>query len=86
MEGEMKVFRVSGEMMLSHDSFPEWRRFTVYVRALKAPDAVEKVLSDLGSRHKVRRAHIRIRSVDEVNLDEVNDVRIKALSQLTRVM
>lgn len=85
MEGEVKVYRVSGEMMLSHDSFPEWRKFTVYVRALRESHAVEKVLSDLGSRHKLRRAHIRIRSVEEVNPDEVNDVRIKALSQATRV-
>lgn len=85
MEGEVKVFKVSGEMMLSHDSFPEWRKFTVYVRALREAHAIEKVLSDLGSRHKLRRAHIRIRSVEEVSPDEVNDVKIKALSQATRV-
>lgn len=81
---EVKVYRVTGEMMLSHDKFPEWRKFTVYVRAIKPEHAVEKVYSDLGSRHKLRRYHIRIRSVDEVPLEEVDDLQIHRLAALTR--
>ncbi|MCE4602860.1 MAG: 50S ribosomal protein L18a [Desulfurococcales archaeon] len=81
---EVKVFKVSGEMMLSHDRFPEWRKFTIYVRALKPEHAVEKVYSELGSRHKLRRYHIRIRSVEEVSLEEVDDLRIHRLAALTR--
>ncbi|MGC9210254.1 MAG: 50S ribosomal protein L18Ae [Acidilobus sp.] len=86
MEGEVKIFKVTGEMMLSHDSFPEWRKFTIYVRALKSSDAVEKVLSELGSHHKLKRRHIRITSITEVSPEEVDDLHIKSLSQATRVM
>ena len=81
---EVKVFRVSGEMMLSHDRFPEWRNFTIYVRALKPEHAVEKVYSELGSRHKLRRYHIKIRSVEEVPLEEVDDLAIHRLATLTK--
>lgn len=80
---EVKVFRVSGRMMLSHDRFPEWRKFTVYVRALKKEHAIEKVYSDLGSRHKLKRYHIKIEEVREVSLEEVEDLNIIRLSQLT---
>ncbi len=86
MQGEIKVFKVTGEMMLSHDSFPEWRKFTIYVRALKESDALEKAFSVLGSRHKLKRRHIRVASVTALSPDEVDDVRVKALSQMTRVM
>ncbi|MGC9072006.1 MAG: 50S ribosomal protein L18Ae [Acidilobus sp.] len=86
MEREIKVFKVVGEMMLSHDSFPEWRKFTIYIRALKSSDAIEKVLSELGSHHKLKRRHVRITSISEVSPEEVEDLRIKALSQSVRVM
>ncbi len=81
---EVKVYRVRGRMLISHDSFPEWRAFTVYVRALKPEHVLEKVYSDLGSRHKLRRKHIRIEEVREVPLEEVDDISIIRLSQLER--
>ncbi|MEB3860149.1 MAG: 50S ribosomal protein L18a [Desulfurococcales archaeon] len=80
---EVKVFRVRGEMMLSHDRFPEWRKFEVYVRALREEHALERVYSELGSRHKLRRKHIRIKEVKPVPLEEVDDPNIIRLSELT---
>ncbi|MCE4604640.1 MAG: 50S ribosomal protein L18a [Aeropyrum sp.] len=81
---EIKVYRIVGEMMLSHDRFPEWREFEVYIRALKPEHAVEKVYSDLGSRHKLRRKHIRISKVEEVDPEEVEDLNIIRLSRLEK--
>ena len=81
---EVKVFRVSGRMMISHDKFPEWRKFSMYVRALKPEHAIEKVYSDLGSRHKLKRYHIRIENIEEVPLEEVEDLNIIRLAQLER--
>ncbi len=79
---EVKIYRVSGRMLLSHDRFPEWRKFTVYVRALKPEHALEKVYSELGSRHKLKRYHIKVEEVREVPLEEVEDLNIIRLSQL----
>ncbi|MEB3780500.1 MAG: 50S ribosomal protein L18a [Desulfurococcales archaeon] len=81
---EVKIYRISGVMMISHDKFPEWRKFSVYVRALKPEHAIEKVYSDLGSRHKLKRYHIKIEKVEEVPLDEVEDLTIIRLSELTK--
>jgi large subunit ribosomal protein LX len=81
---EVKTFRVTGKMMLSHDKFPEWRKFSIYVRALKPEHAKEKVYSELGSRHKLKRYHIKIESVDEVPLEEIDDLNVIKLAQLER--
>ncbi len=84
--GEVKVYLVEGEMLLGHDSSPEWRKFRIYVRALKPEHALERVYSELGSRHKLRRRHIRIVSVREVPLEEVEDLRVLKLARLERIV
>lgn len=81
---EVKIFRVSGRMLISHDRFPEWRKFSVYVRAVKPEHAIEKVYSDLGSRHKLKRYHIKITEVKAVSLEEVDDLNIIRLAQLEK--
>ena len=79
---EVKIFKVRGRMLLSHDRFPEWRDFTLYVRALKKEHALERVYSELGSRHKLKRYHIKIEEVKEASLDEVEDLNIIRLSTM----
>jgi len=83
---EVKVYLVEGEMLLGHDSRPEWRKFRIYVRALKPEHALERVYSELGSRHKLRRKHIRVTSVREVPLEKVEDVWILGLARLERIV
>ena len=83
---EVKVYRVRGEALISHDRYPEWREFTVYVRALRREHALEKVYSELGSRHKLKRYHIRIRGVEEVRPEEVEDLYITRLSRATKLV
>ncbi len=81
---EVKTYLVRGKMLLSHDRFPEWRKFEIYVRALKPEHALEKIYSELGSRHKLKRYHIKIEEVKEVPLEEVEDLHIIQLAQLTK--
>ncbi len=81
---EVKIYEVKGRMMLSHDKFPEWRKFSIYVRAIKPEHAVEKVYSDLGSRHKLKRYHIKIEEIREVPLEEVEDLEVIKLAQLEK--
>ncbi len=72
----VKIYRVKGRMLLSHDKFPEWREFTVEVRALKEGDAIEKVYSELGSRHKLKRHHVKISSVSEISLEQAESAYV----------
>ncbi len=79
---DVKIFRVQGRMLLSHDSMPQWRKFTLDIRALKKEDAVEKAYSELGSRHKLKRMHIRIESVKEVSPEETVSKYARELENL----
>ncbi len=80
--GEVKYYRVEGRMLISHDKYPTWWKFSKEVRALKKEHAVEKVLSELGSSHKVKRYHIVIERVEEIPPEQVKDRNLLALEKL----
>ncbi|MCE4617508.1 MAG: 50S ribosomal protein L18a [Desulfurococcales archaeon] len=79
---EVKIFRVTGRMLLSPDKFPEWRKFAIEVRALNEEQAKEKVYSELGSRHKLKRTLIKIEDVKEISLEEATSPYIHHVAAL----
>ncbi len=68
--GRVKVYRVEGLALFSPDKIRRWQPFTADVRALKPEEAIEKVYSDMGSRHKLKRAHVKIINVKEISPEE----------------
>lgn len=74
---EVKVFRVIGE--IKKPNFET--EFRKEVRALKPEDAVEKVYTELGSRHRVRRYQMKISKVEEVSPEEIKDALLKKMTQ-----
>jgi len=79
---DVKTYRVTGRMLISHDHIPRWQKFTVEVRALRPEHAAEKVYSTLGSRHKLRRKHIRILSVEEIRPEEAKSRYVQQIISL----
>lgn len=73
--GEVKIFRIRGE--ITHPSMRT--SFMKEVRALKLQDALERIYSEMGSRHKLERCHIRITEVREIPPEEVTDPILKQL-------
>ena len=72
------MFRVKGEV-----SDPKMRTpFIREIRALKPEDAVEKVYAELGSRHRVKRYHIRISKIEEIKPEEATNLVIQKLSEI----
>jgi large subunit ribosomal protein LX len=71
----MKAFKVTGEINKPELKTP----FTREVLADKSEHAVEKVYAEIGSRHRVRRHHIKITSTKEVTADEVENPVLKKL-------
>jgi large subunit ribosomal protein LX len=63
-----KIFRVKGEIMKKH--FFEPLTFDKLVSATKKDHAVEKVYSEMGSRHRAKRHQISINSVEEEQPEE----------------
>ncbi|RUM46768.1 MAG: 50S ribosomal protein L18a [Hyperthermus sp.] len=82
--GEVKFYLVEGRMLIRAHKMPEWQRFRKYVRALRREHAVEKVLSEIGSNHKVKRFHVVIERVTEVPIEEVPDRNLVAIAGLKR--
>jgi large subunit ribosomal protein LX len=71
----MKAFKVTGQI-----AKPELN--TTFARELladKNEHAVEKVYAELGSRHRVKRYHIRITEVKELAAEEIENPILKKL-------
>ena len=68
-EVRVRNFRVEGLIRK-----PNWKtKFKKEERAVKPEDAVEKVLMEMGSKHRVKRCHIKILRVIEVAPEELED-------------
>jgi len=82
----VKIYRFYGYMLIGVSSAPEWRKFVKEIRAVKLSDALEKLYSELGSKHKVKRSNIKILKVEEISPEEALDKYVKELSKLTYVV
>ncbi|QOR94797.1 50S ribosomal protein L18a [Thermosphaera chiliense] len=82
----VKTYRVKGYMLISHDRLPTWQVFTKDVRAVNESDALEEIYSLMGSKHKLKRYHIRIESITEINPEESIDVVVRELARATRIV
>ncbi len=72
----MKAFKVTGEINKP-------RLATLFVRELladKSEHAVEKVYAEIGSRHRVKRCHIKISSVKEITPDQIENPILKKIA------
>ena len=71
----MKAFKITGEIKK-----PELQTtFAREILADKSEHAVEKIYADIGSKHRVRRCHIKIISTKELKADEIENPVIKKL-------
>jgi len=71
----MKVFRVTGEI-----NKPNLKTsFAKEVVVDKPAHAVEKVYAEIGSKHRVKRFHIKILKVEEVPVEEIVNPILKKI-------
>jgi len=71
----MKTFKVTG-------TINKPRLSTSFARELlaeKSEHAVEKVYAEIGSRHRVRRYHIKIISSEEISVDQIKNPILKKI-------
>ena len=71
----LKVFRVTGEIKKPNLE----TSFRKEVIAMKPEHAVEKVYTELGSKHRVKRFHIKITNVEEVPPEQIENPLLKKL-------
>ncbi len=71
----MKVFRVTGEIRKPNLK----TSFKKEIVAVKPEHAVEKVYAELGSKHRVKRFHIKIVNVEEIPPQEIENPLLRKL-------
>ncbi len=72
---KVKVFRVTGEI-----NKPNLKTaFAKEVVVDKPEHAVEKVYAEIGSKHRVKRFHIKILNVEEISPDEIENPILKKI-------
>jgi len=71
----MKAYRVTGEINKPRLSTP----FVRELLADKSEHAVEKVYAEIGSRHRVKRYHIKITSSKEISADQIENPILKKM-------
>jgi len=71
----MKAFKVTGEIHKPNLATP----FVKEIIADKSEHAVEKVYAEIGSKHRVKRYHIKIASVQEMKAEEIENPILKKL-------
>ncbi|MCL2358719.1 MAG: 50S ribosomal protein L18a [Nitrososphaerota archaeon] len=71
----MKVFKVTGEINKPRLSTP----FVRELLADKSEHAVEKVYAEIGSRHRVKRMHIKITGAKEISAEDIENPILKKL-------
>ncbi len=72
-----KIFRIQGKFMMGNSLKP----FTKELKAIDEEEIKEKIYSEFGSKHHIKRNKIKIEEIAEINEDEVQDPIIKALIQ-----
>ncbi len=69
----MKAFRVSGTFKMGR----EMTRFTMETADESEDGARERVVSTIGSRHRVRRNRVNIDSIEEVPAEDLEDEAVR---------
>ena len=75
MMSRLKVFRVTGEIKKPNLKTP----FKKEVLADKPEHAVEKVYAEIGSKHRVKRCHLKILKVEEISPEEIANPVLKKI-------
>ncbi len=74
----MKAFRVTGQFLMGGS----FQAFSKEVAAKDEEEAVERVVSILGSKHRTRRKDIKIERVTEIPSEEVVDPVVNYLLRM----
>jgi large subunit ribosomal protein LX len=72
---KLKVFKVTGKILKPNLK----TSFAKEILAEKPEHAQEKVCAELGSKHRVKRHHIKITSIEEVPPDQINDPLLRKM-------
>ena len=71
---DMKAFRATGSFKTGKFT---WQKYSIEVAAIDEAGAAEKIMSDLGSRHKLKRTEIKIDDLKALQADEIQNPAVQ---------
>jgi large subunit ribosomal protein LX len=71
----LKVYRVTGEILKPNLK----TQFSKEIIAAKSEHAVEKVYAELGSKHRVKRCHMKITNVEEIPPEQIENPLLRKM-------
>ncbi len=71
----MKAYKAAGSFKMGRN----WQRFSKELIADDEGSAREKAFSVIGSKHGTKRTNIKIKSIEEMSPDEVEDLVVRNL-------
>lgn len=69
----MKIYRITGSFMMGET----YQEFTKEIIGKGKIEALERLYSDLGSKHKVKRRNIKLKKMTEIKIDKVENPLVK---------
>lgn len=70
-----KIYRIQGKFMMGDNLKP----FTRELKATNEEEIKERIYSEFGSKHHIKRSKVKIEEIIEISADEVQDQVVKAL-------
>ena len=70
-----KIFKIQGKFMMGNSLKP----FTRELKAINEEEIAERIYSEFGSKHHIKRNKIKIEEITEISEEDVQDPVIKAL-------
>lgn len=71
-----KIFKIQGKFLMGN----RLKKFTIELKATKEVDIYEKIYSEFGSKHHIGRDQIKIETIEEISLEQVQDPIIKSMT------
>ncbi|MCS3901929.1 50S ribosomal protein L18Ae [Methanococcus voltae] len=73
-----KIIKINGEILGKDEPMVFSKEYNV----LKEEDALEIMYSEIGSKHHVKRAFIKINSIEEVSLEDIKNHSLKKFIEM----
>jgi large subunit ribosomal protein LX len=71
-----KIYRINGKFAMGDAT----QVFTKELKAITEEEIYEKIYSEFGSKHGIRKNQIKLDNIKEISKDEITDPLIKAIS------
>jgi len=76
MMSEVRIFRVKGVLIKPNQKTP----FVKELRSTTSEAALERIYADFGSQHRVKRFHVKIDSIEEIEPKEARNPVVRQIS------